>query len=49
MQVNKRVEKVAETIRMISPDFTIAKSWQAAYEIVSVLDNMEKEEIWEQP
>jgi hypothetical protein len=47
MIINKRVEAVAETIRMISPDFTIAKSWQMAAKIVEVLDSVPEQEVCE--
>lgn len=49
MKVNKKVEKAAELIRMTSPDFTVAKSYFLAFEIVEALKAIEDEEVREVP
>lgn len=49
MEVNKRVEKAAEIIRMMSPDFTTAKSYMLAWEIVEALKEIPSQDICETP
>ena len=40
MQTNKKVEKVAEIIMLMSPDFSISKSYSIAYEAVKAIENI---------
>lgn len=49
MIANKKVEKAAELIRMTAPDFTIAKSYFLAFQIVEALKDFPDEEIQEVP
>ena len=41
MQTNKKVEKVAETLRMINPSFTLSQSYLTAYDIIKSLELIE--------
>ena len=49
MQTNKKVEVAAEIIRMEAPDFTIAKSYFLAFQIVEALKNVEDIQVNEVP
>ncbi len=49
MEVNKQVEKAAEIIRMMSPDFTTAKSYMLAWEIVQALKEIPPQDVCEAP
>lgn len=49
MITNKKVEKAAEIIRMTAPDFTIAKSYFLAFEIVNALKDMPEQDTTEVP
>jgi len=49
MQTNKKVEVAAELIRMTAPDFTVAKSYFLAFQIVEALKDVEDIEINEVP
>jgi hypothetical protein len=41
VQTNKKVEKVAETLRMINPNFTISESYLKAYDIIKSLEELD--------
>ncbi len=49
MKINKKVEKTAELIRMTAPDFTVAKSYFLAFEIVEALKEINDQEENEVP
>ena len=40
MQTNKKVEAVAEVIMMMSPNFSMSKSYSIAYEAVKAIENI---------
>lgn len=49
MITNKKVEKAAEIIRMTAPDFTIAKSYFLAFQIVEALKDFPEQDVSETP
>lgn len=49
MITNKKVVKAAELIRMTAPDFTVAKSYFLAFQIVEALKDFPDEEVSEVP
>lgn len=49
MITNKKVEKAAEIIRMTAPDFTIAKSYFLAFEIIEAIKDFPDQEVTEIP
>jgi|DEB19_MinimDraft_3_1074340.scaffolds.fasta_scaffold00002_159 hypothetical protein len=49
METNKKVEKVAEIIRMTAPDFTVAKSYFLAFNIVEALRDFPEQDLREIP